>query len=131
MASQKGQAAIIGIMALAIVGLIVAVAIAAMALQEYQMTDDATKGNEVFTAVESVMSDTLVRIKKNPDWPSGLPYSEGPNNLLNGVETEVLVEESDDNLIISVNGNKSGISRELQAVFHTDSGNVNVVEISP
>ncbi|MFC1721371.1 hypothetical protein ACFL0Z_00460 [Patescibacteria group bacterium] len=132
MVKQKGQAAIIAITALAVIGLIVATAVAAMSLSEYKMTDEAAKGNEVFTATESKMSDLLMRIKKDPSWPPDpLPYSESDPSYLNDVAVEATIDETDDGLQLDTIGTKSSITRHLRAILYSDTGQVNVFEIEP
>lgn len=132
MRKQAGQAAIIGITTLAVVGLIIATAIAAMALSEYKMTDEAAKGNEVFAATESKVSDNLMRIKKDPTWPAGsLPYTETDPNYLNEVAVVTTISEAVSGLEIDVVGTKAEVKRNIRAVIYTDTGRVDVFEIEP
>jgi hypothetical protein len=127
MDTQKGQAAIIGIVALSTVGLIVAIAIASMSLTEYRLTSDAARGNEVFAATESVLSDVLMRVKKDPSWLPA-PYSVTP---FSDVSVDVTMTEENDDRIISVTGSKKTVTREIQALFDADTGNVDIFEIEP
>ncbi len=133
MQPQRGQAAIIGITALTVVGLIVAVAIAAMSLREWRMTDDGAKSNEVFTASEAALNDALMRIKKNPAWPAAvdLPYTEGPQDYLNGVTVTVVISEAGEDRQVVVTGVKGQVTRQLQAFIYTDTGLVNIIETEP
>ena len=132
MRKQAGQAAIIGITTLAVVGLIIATAVAAMALSEYKMTDEAAKGNEVFAATEAKVSDNLMRIKKDPAWPSGpLPYTETNSDYLNEVEVTTTISETGSGLEIDVVGVKETVTRNIRAVIYTDTGRVDVFEIEP
>ncbi len=133
MKNQRGQAAIIGITALTVVGLIVAIAIAAMSLREFRMTDDGTKGNQVFAACEAALNDTLTRIKKDPAWPPAisLPYTDGPMDYLNGVTITIVITESGEDRQVVVTGVKGQVTRQLQALFYTDTGLVNIIETEP
>jgi len=132
MTKQKGQAAIIGITALAVIGLIIAVAVAAMSLSEYKMTDEATKGNEVFASTEAKMNDLLIRIKKDPTWPPApLPYNESDPSYLNDVTVDSTITETDDGLQIDVTGAKATVTRKLRAIQYSGTGLVDVLEIEP
>ncbi len=130
---QRGQAAIIGITALTVVGLIVAIVIAAMSLSKFRMTDDGAKGNEVFTASEAALNDTLMRIKKDPVWPPSisLPYTIGPAEYLNGVTVTIVISEAGEDRQVVVTGVKGQVTRKLQAIFYTDTGLVNIIETEP
>lgn len=132
MKKQKGQAAIIGITALAVIGLIIAVAVAAMSLSEYKMTDEAAKVNEVFAATEAKMNDILMRIKKDPTWPPApMPYTETDTSYLNDVSISTTIDETNDGLQIDTVGTKATVTRQLRAIQYSDSGAVNVFEIEP
>ncbi|GEM_PF-2941303 len=132
MRKQRGQAAIIGITALAVIGLIIATAVAAMSLSEYKMTDEAAKGNEVFTATEAKMNDILIRIKKDPSWPPApMPYTENDPTYLNDVAVATTIDETDDGLQIDTIGTKATVTRQLRAIQYSDTGLVDVFEIEP
>jgi len=124
---QKGQVALVSIVILIVVGVVVATSISIMVAAEFKMTDNAVKSDMVFYATEGALSDVLVRVKKNPSWPS-TPYHDSIS--LNGVNVERDIT-GDVVKTIDVAGNLKNITKHLRATYNTETGEYKIFEVEP
>ncbi len=125
--NQSGQVALVSVVILTAIGLIIASGLSIMVLMEFKMTDNAAKSDQVFTTTEGALSDLLVRIKKDPDWPSA-PFNDSVslNNVI--VDRNINGNEVKD---IDAVGHLKGITRHLKATFNTQNGECSIFEIEP